>query len=418
MQVSTPTIVVVGSNHEYAPVHIREQLAFSGDQLAQGLDALQQRVPEGLILSTCNRTEIYAVGESDEQVVDEIFGFLSGYHSVTEPMLRRSSYVHSGEQAIDHFFRVASGLNSMILGEPQILSQIREALELAREQNAVGPMLQRLTLDALRIGKRARTETDIARNRVSIAHAAVDLAERELNGLSGLSVAILGAGKMATLAAKLLRARGVAEISVVNRSVDRARELAESVDGIALPLTALDDAIASAHLVIGAALSDGPLITPEHVVPRRMPVLMIDLSVPRIVDQAVGHEPLVQVRDVDALDPIAEENRRRYSSEVRKVETLVLEATRNYERWIESRRGAEAIAAVRARAEAIRDLELDKALRRLQHLSDRDQNVVRALACGLTNKLLHQPVQELRAVGDVEQREAILRAFGVEEPHT
>jgi glutamyl-tRNA reductase len=402
MQVSTPTIVVVGSNHEYAPVDIREQLAFSGDQLARGLDALQQRVPEGLILSTCNRTEIYAVGESDEQVVDEIFGFLSGYHSVTEPMLRRSSYVLSGEQAVDHFFRVASGLNSMILGEPQILSQIREALDLAREQNAVGPMLQRLTLDALRIGKRARTETDIARNRVSIAHAAVDLAERELNGLSGLSVAILGAGKMATLAAKLLRARGVGEISVVNRSVDRARELAESVDGVALPLTALDDAIASARLVIGAAISDGPLVTPAHVAPRSTPVLMIDLSVPRVVDQAVGHEPLVQVRDVDALDPIAEENRRRYSSEVRKVE----------------RRGVQAIAAVRARAEEIRDLELDKTLRRLQHLSDRDRNVVRALACGLTNKLLHQPVQELRAVGDVDQRQAILRAFGVEEPDT
>ena len=416
MHLSTPTIVVVGSNHEYAPVDIRERLAFAGDQLARGLDALQRRVPEGLILSTCNRTEIYAVGESDEQVVDEIFGFLSGYHRVTEPMLRKASYVLSGDQAVDHLFRVASGLNSMILGEPQILSQISEALDLAREQQSVGPMLQRLTLDALRIGKRARTETDIARNRVSIAHAAVDLAERELNGLVGLPVAILGAGKMATLAAKLLRARGVAEISVVNRSVDRARELAESVDGIALPLTALGDAIASANLVIGAAISDGPLITQAHIAPRDVPVLMIDLSVPRVIEQAVAQEGLVDVRDVDALDPIAEENRRKYSSEVRKVETLVLEATRDYEKWLESRRGVQAISAVRTRAEAIRDLELEKALRRLQHLSDRDQNVVRALASGLTNKLLHQPVQELRIVGDADQRQTILRAFGVEDP--
>lgn len=416
MHLSTPTIVVVGSNHEYAPVDIRERLAFSGDQLARGLDALQRRVPEGLILSTCNRTEIYAVGESDEQVVDEIFGFLSGYHRVTEPMLRKASYVLSGDQAVDHLFRVASGLNSMILGEPQILSQIREALDLARQQQSVGPMLQRLTLDALRIGKRARTETDIARNRVSIAHAAVDLAERELNGLVGLPVAILGAGKMATLAAKLLRARGVAEISVVNRSVDRARELAQSVDGIALPLTALGDAIASANLVIGAAISDGPLITQAHIAPRDVPVLMIDLSVPRIIEQLAAQEHLVDVRDVDALDPIAEENRRKYSSEVRKVETLVLEATLDYEKWLESRRGVQAISAVRTRAEAIRDLELEKALRRLQHLSDRDQNVVRALASGLTNKLLHQPVQELRVVGDADQRQTILRAFGVGEP--
>lgn len=416
MQSLTPTIVVVGSNHEYAPVDIREQMAFSGDELARGLDALQRRVPEGLILSTCNRTEIYAVGQSDEEVVDEIFGFLSGYHSVTEPMLRKASYVLSGQDAIDHFFRVASGLNSMILGEPQILSQIREALDLAREQQSVGPMLQRLALDALRIGKRARTETDIARNRVSIAHAAVDLAERELDGFTGLSVTILGAGKMATLAAKLLRARGVEGISVVNRSVERARALADSVDGVALPLTALSDAISSADLVIGAAVADKPLVTPAHITPRSTPVFMIDVSVPRVIDQLIAREHLVHVRDVDALDPIAEENRRKYSSEVRKVETLVLEATRDYETWIESRQGVQAISAVRARAEALRDLELEKALRRLQHLSDRDRNIVRALAFGLTNKLLHQPVQELRAVADVDQRQAILRAFGVEEP--
>jgi len=418
MLLSTPTIVVVGSNHEYAPVDVREQLAFSGERLVEGLDALQRRVPEGLILSTCNRTEIYAVGESRETVEGEIFGFLSGYHSVPLPMLRGASYVFSGERAIDHFFRVASGLNSMVLGEPQILSQIRDALDLARERQAVGPMLQRLTLDALRIGKRARTETDIARNRVSIAHAAIDLAEQELNGLAGLDVCIIGAGKMATLAAKLLRARGVAEISIVNRSIERARELAEAVDGIALPLTALDDAVASAQLVIGAALSELPIVTPVHIARRTLPLLMIDLSVPRVIDQAVALEPLVAVRDVDALDPIAEANRRLYASEVRKVESLVSAATVDYQRWIESRRGVEAIAAARARADALRDQELEKALRRLGHLSERDRNVVRALASGLTNKFLHTPIQELRSATEPRERQVILRALGVEHDGT
>jgi glutamyl-tRNA reductase len=418
MLLSTPTIVVVGSNHEYAPVDVREQLAFSGDRLVEGLDALQRRVPEGLILSTCNRTEIYAVGESPETVEGEIFGFLSGYHSVPLSMLRRASYVFSGERAIDHFFRVASGLNSMVLGEPQILSQIRDALDLARERQSVGPMLQRLTLDALRIGKRARTETDIARNRVSIAHAAIDLAEQELNGLAGLDICIIGAGKMATLAAKLLRARGVAEISIVNRSVDRARELAQAVDGIALPLTALDDAIASSQLVIGAALSELPIVTPDHIARRNSPVLMIDLSVPRVIDQAVSRVARVTVRDVDALDPIAEHNRRLYASEVRKVESLVSEATVDYQRWIESRRGVEAIAAARARADALRDQELEKALRRLGHLSERDRNVVRALASGLTNKFLHTPIQELRSAMEPRERQIILRALGVEHDGT
>jgi glutamyl-tRNA reductase len=384
--------VVVGSNHEYAPVDVREQLAFSGDRLVDGLDALQRRVPEGLILSTCNRTEIYAVGASQDEVEEEIFGFLTGYHSVSPSMLRRASYVYAGQQAVDHFFRVASGLNSMVLGEPQILSQIRDALDLARERQSVGPMLQRLALDALRVGKRARTETDIARNRVSIAHAAVDLAEQELNGLAGLKVSIIGAGKMATLAVKLLRARGVGEISIVNRSLDRARELAEAVDGIALPI-----------------------ITPNHIAPRRTPVLMIDLSVPRVIDQALARLPLVSVRDVDALDPIAEETRRQYATEVRKVESLVSDAIQDYRAWIESRRGVEAIAAIRRRADEIRDAELERALRRLSHLSERDQNVVRALASGLTNKFLHTPIQELRAVRNAGERDAILRAFGVEE---
>lgn len=415
MPLSTPTIVVVGSNHEYAPVDVREQMAFSGDRLLLGLDALQHRVPEGLILSTCNRTEIYAVGESHARVEDEIFDFLSGYHRVTEPMLRKASYVLSGEEAVDHFFRVASGLNSMILGEPQILSQIRDALDMAREKQSVGPMLQRLTLDALRVGKRARTETDIARNRVSIAHAAVDYADQQLEGLAGLSVAILGAGKMATLAAKLFRARGVGDITIVNRSVDRARELADAVDGVAVPLTALEDAITSAELVIGAAIADEPIVTGEHIAPRKTPLLFVDLSVPRVIARSVSDISLVTVSDVDALDSIADQTRQKYSSEVAKVESLVSQATRDYEKWVESRRGVQAIAAVRARALELQGLELEKALRRLQHLSERDQNVVRALASGLTNKLLHQPVQELRIAGSSEDRKAILRAFGVDD---
>lgn len=414
MPSSSPTIVVVGSNHEYAPVEIRERLAFSGDELLEGLDALQRHVPEGMILSTCNRTEIYAVGDSAEAVESEVLGFLTRYHHVDESTLRKTSYVHSGQKAVDHMFRVASGLNSMVLGEPQILSQIRDALDLARERDTVGPMLQRLALDALRIGKRARTETDIARNRVSIAHAAIELAEQELYGLDELSVTIVGAGKMATLAAKLLRARGVSEISIVNRSLENAKALAEAVDGIALPMDELGDAIASSTLVIGAAAADEPIVRPQHIAHRNTPLLLVDISVPRVIDQAIAREDLVVVRDVDALDPIQDATRREYSREVRKVEHLISMATRDYERWIESRHGVEAIRAVRQRAETIREQELDKALRKLQHLSERDQNVVKALAAGLVNKMLHQPIQELRTINDPAEREAILRAMGID----
>lgn len=414
MELKHPTIVVVGSNHEYAPVDVREQLAFAGDQLAHGLDALRTHVPEGFILSTCNRTEIYAVGESAESIEQGIFGFLSGYHHVPDAVLERASYVYTGNDAVNHLFRVASGLDSMVLGEPQILTQIREALDSARDRRAVGPMLQRLALDALHVGKRARTETDISRNRVSIAHAAVELAERKLGGIDGLNVAILGAGKMATLAAKLLRARDVGDIAIVNRSRERARELADTIGGQALPMSALDLAIAHADLVIGAAVADLPLITRADVEPRERPLLMIDLSVPRAIDQHAAEHDGVQVLDVDALDPIAEDIRRDYASEVEKVESIVSGAIDEYSEWVTSRNGAQAILAVRERAVAMQNAELDKALRRLQHLSDRDRNVVAQLASGLTNKLLHGPIRELRAIETDAERRAILRAFGVD----
>lgn len=415
MQAPSPTIVVVGSNHEYAPVEIRERLAFSGDDLSRGLDSLRMHVPEGMILSTCNRTEIYAVGSETEDIEGDVFTWLQQYHSVPEDMLRRASYVHRGHDAIDHIFRVASGLNSMVLGEPQILSQIRGALDAARERESVGPMLQRLALDALTIGKRARTNTDIARNNVSIAHAAIDLAAIELGSFRHVNVTIIGAGKMATLAAKLLRARGVGRIFVVNRTLDRAQDLAIAVDGDALPMNELADAVMASTLVIGAATADEPLLLPHHVRERDHRLWCIDVSVPRVISQDVGQLPFVAVRDVDALEPIQAGYKEQYAGEVTKVEQLVQSASTTFEQWIESRQGIVAIGSVRQRGDEIREAELTKAMRKLGHLSERDQNVVRAMAVGLVNKMLHQPIKELRNITDPVERDAVLRALGLHE---
>ena len=415
MQTRTPTIVVVGSNHEYAPVEVREKLAFSGDDLMRGLDSLRQEVPEGMILSTCNRTEIYAVGNDDEDVESEIFNWLQQYHSVPEDILRSTSYVHSGQNAVDHIFRVASGLNSMVLGEPQILSQIKDALDSARDRESVGPMLQRLAQDALTIGKKARTNTDIARNNVSIAHAAIDLAEMELGSFRHVNVTIIGAGKMADLAARLLRARGAERIFVVNRTLDRAQDLAVEVEGDALPMDELADAVMASTLVIGAATADEPILRAEHVRERDHRLWCIDVSVPRVIEQDVAAIPFVAVRDVDALEPIQASYKQQYASEVLKVEQLVGEATTTFEKWIESRQGVAAIAAVRKRSDEIRDIELTKALRKLEHLNKRDQNVVKAMASGLVNKMLHQAILELRSITDPVERAAVLRAMGVVE---
>jgi len=411
---TTPALVVVGSNHEYAPVSVRERLAFAGDTLTDGLRALNDHVGEGLILSTCNRTEIYVASDDEARAREGIFDFLATYHSVPVPVLERASYVFSGHDAVDHMFRVASGLDSLVLGEPQILSQIRDALDVAREASSVGPLLQRLATDALRVGKRARTETDIARNRVSIAHAAVELAQHELGDLASRSAVVLGAGKMATLTAKLLAGAGIGALTIVNRTLPKAFELAKLTNAQVMPITGLAHALADADLVFGAALSERPLIDAPMVAGRDRPLLAIDLSVPRVVDHACETVPLVSVRDVDALESVVERTRQEYAVEVVKVEALVADAVDAFSAWTRSRVAVEAIAALRAKADAIREAELERTLRKLSHLSERDRNLVRALAGGITNKLMHQPVQTLRGATSDAEVAGALRLFGLD----
>jgi len=397
----------------YAPVAIRERLAFSGEALVEGLRALHGRLGEGMIVSTCNRTEIYAVESGELNARDEIFQFLASYHSVPTHVLTSASYSHSGQEAVNHLFRVASGLDSLVLGEPQILSQIRESLDQARETGSVGPVLQRLATDALRMGKRARTETDISRNRVSIAHAAVDLAVHELGGLSGKTVLLLGAGKMASLTGKLLRSHRIGELLVVNRSLPRARELAQAVGGVAVAGSGLAQAIAQADLVVGAVMVDEPMVGANHIDNRSRPLLMVDISVPRSIASECEAIEWVRVRDVDALEPLAAATRRQYADEVVKVEILVKSAVEEFGRWVRSRAATRAISQVRQHADDIRDAEVERALRRLSHLSTRDQNLVRALANGVTRKLVHDPILALREANTVDESEQILRILGL-----
>ncbi|MEJ7838368.1 MAG: glutamyl-tRNA reductase [Thermomicrobiales bacterium] len=414
MALSTPSIVVVGSNHEYASVDIRERLAFVGDTLNDGLRALNLHVDEGLILSTCNRTEIYVASNSPTHGHREIFEFLSTYHNVPLHVLERASYAFEGNEAVEHLFRVASGLDSMVLGEPQILSQIRDALSSARDAKSVGPMLQRLATDALRIGKRARTETDISRNRMSIAHAALDLINVELNDLGSKTAVIIGAGKMSTLAAKLLTARGIGRIIVVNRSLPAAQTLASQVGGGAIPMSGIAHALDGADLVIAAVASEHKVVTPEVLRPRQKPLLLVDLSVPRTIDTACEVVDGVSVRDVDVLESLAEAARFAFASEVSKVEVLVQSAVEDFGVWTRSRVASRAIGDIQHRSARMRDAELDRALRKLAHLSDRDLNIVRALASGITNKILHDPITALRQAESLTHVQEIATAMGVE----
>lgn len=389
-------------------------MAFTGETLAGGLRTLHQHVDEGLIVSTCNRTEVYVVAESPDAGREQVLSFLSEYHGIPAGALDEMSYVHGDAGAVRHLFRVASGLDSIVLGEPQILAQIRDALDAARDAGSAGPFLQRLATDALKVGKRARTETDIARNNLSMSHAAVQLAARERPDLATSRVTVLGGGKMASIAARVLAAHGVGHITVVNRTEERARPLAEQLGAEFRPFDELRATIAESDVVIAAILTDEPAITPEMLEGRTSPLLLIDLGVPRIVDRACGYVAQVESRDVDDLESVAGEHRRRYAREMHKVEEIVDRATGDFLSWSRSRQASGAIAALQRQASATRDHEVDRALRRLGHLSERDQNVVRAMAKALTNTLMHEPVQALRAATSPDDIRDILSAFGVE----
>ena len=389
-------------------------MAFTGQTLTDGLHALREHVDEGLIVSTCNRTELYVVSDEPDAGQEQVFSFLTRYHQMPEHVLSDMSYVHADAGAVRHLFRVASGLDSIVLGEPQILTQIRDALDAARSAGSVGPYLQRLATDALKVGKRARTDTDIARNNLSISHAAVELAARERPDLRTSRVTLLGAGKMASIAARVLVSRGVGHLTIVNRSHERAQELASQVGAEARPIDDLDATIAESDVVITAILTDHPVIVPGMLRGRTKPLLLIDLGVPRIVDPACGYVEQVEARDVDDLESVAHESRHRYSHEMNKVEQMVEHATDDYLGWTRSRRASEAIGTLRRQTDGIRDHEVERALRRLGHLSERDQNVVRAMAKALTNTLMHEPVQSLRSAPSTDDIRGILSAFGID----
>jgi glutamyl-tRNA reductase len=354
------------------------------------------------------------VSESADAGRERVLGFLSEYHGIPARALGEMSYVHADVGAVRHIFRVASGLDSIVLGEPQILAQIRDALHAARAAGSAGPFLQRLATDALKVGKRARTDTDIARNNLSISHAAVQLAARERADLSSSRVTVLGAGKMASIAARVAAAQGVGSLTVVNRSEARARPLVEQLGATFRPLDELEAAIAESDVVIAAILVDEPAITPGMLEGRTTPLLLVDLGVPRVVDRACGYVAQVEARDVDDLESVAGEQRRRYAREMHKVEEIVDRATDEFVAWSRSRQASGAIAALQRQAAATRDHEVERALRRLGHLSERDQNVVRAMAKALTSTLLHEPVQSLRSATSPDDIRGILSAFGIE----
>ncbi len=396
-------IVLVGLNHKTAPLSVRERL-FAGCQEQVGLLGDLQAIGgvlEILYLSTCNRVELVAAVEDVPQALKALKYFLAGQGSLTNEEAAACLYGYQDEEAIRHLFRVTSSLDSQVLGEAQILGQVKDAYRQALAQNATGVALNRLMHRAFRTAKRVRTETGIAANPVSVSFTAVELAKKIFGSLSGKKVLLIGAGEMAELTGQHLIGNGADEITVANRSLSQAAVLAEKFHGKAIGLDALDTAIGDADIVISSTGSPAPIVTEEmirqclHKRKNRL-LFLIDIAVPRDIDPAVDGIENVYLYNIDNLQDIVDENMKNRRREALKAEQIVAEEVTHYSHWLRELEAVPTIVSLRGKAEDIVRMEMAKAQSWMAKFENGDREKVDALVNGIVNKILHAPVTVMK----------------------
>lgn len=418
----------LGLNHTTADIELRETLAFTENshksalaRLGCGNGSRPQPISEMVILSTCNRVELYAIAptESFEALED----FLADARGVPRTQFSDHVYRLSNQEAIAHLFQVAAGLDSLVLGEPQILGQVTQAFELARGQNTAGPVLSRLFQNALRAGKRARTETAISHNPASISSVAIRLVEKLVPNLPGARILVVGAGEMAELAVEALRKRGATRIQVVNRTLERAQRLANRWGGESSTFEKLTEAIQRADIVITSTGAPHTIISPEMIAESmqgrdQRPLAIIDIAVPRDVDPQVDGLPNVSVYDIDTLQEHLEHSLARREQEVPRVEAILAEVQAEFDEYLAMLDVFPLIAEMHQRAESIRQAELEKTLRRLPGLSQSEREHLNILTQSLVKKILHAPTTRLRSSANgpdaVEYAAAARKLFDLE----
>jgi glutamyl-tRNA reductase len=397
-------IVIVGLSHRTAPLDLREGLAFPRESLAQTLAQMREATgtSEAMILSTCNRVELYA-RQGEQPAADALAAFLAATHGRDLAQLSTALYRLSGEAAVRHAFRVAASLDSMVVGESQILGQVKQAYELAEQAGTLGAALVNLRNRSLAAAKRARTDTGIGRNAVSVSHVAVELARKIFGELRDKRVLLVGAGKMSEIAAKNL-VRGGAQATVLGgRRFERACELADALGGRAVPFEALRGELAQADIVISGTGAPGIVVTREDVeaartARRQRPLFLIDIAVPRDVDPTVRAMDGVFLYDLDDLKAVADANLRERQKEARAAEAIVEEEVRGFQEWQRSLEAVPALVELRERAEAIRRAEVDKARKRLGILTREQEEAIEGLTSAIVNKLLHPPTVRLKEI--------------------
>jgi glutamyl-tRNA reductase len=397
--------VLVGLNHKTAPVELRERFALTDDSLHAALVSLYADFPEVVILSTCNRLEVYAAAECAETAYDVITAFLAEKRGMTGAALSKFLYCCQGMDVVQHLMRVVSGLESLMLGETQILGQVAQALGQAQAANSIGAILTRLFNDALHAGKRAHSQTTISRHNFSVSDAAVALLEQEHRSQSSVRALILGAGEMAELAVRALQRRGMIDLRVISRTDANAQRFAERLGIHAQKWNDLPMALNSADVVITALRSPIPIIDANMV---SSPTdtgerFIVDIGVPRNVASEVGSLHGVRLYDIDDLQSVVQAQHADRQAVIAQVEAFSTEAAENYANWLYTRRVVPLISELRQQAVSVAELEVERALRRLPGLSADEQQIVAQMAHRIVNKLMHAPTVNLKeraAYGD------------------
>ncbi len=398
-------IVLIGLNHKTAPVELRECLAFSGEDTGRALTALKENphICEVLILSTCNRVEVLMVVTDRDRALAAARRYLSEAKSVPMGQIDAATYVHVGEDAVRHIFRVAASLDSMMVGEPQILGQVKTAYRLASERRTAGVVLNRLLHRTFFVAKRIRTETGIGDHAVSISYAATELARKIFGDLTGKKVLLIGAGEMAELAVEHLLRHRVGAIRVANRTFARGVALAEQFHGRAIRFEEIPEALHDVDIVISSTGSQGYVLRRDQAKPvmrsrRNRPVFFIDIAVPRDIDPEINRISNVYVYDIDDLNGIVDENIEDRQREAIKGERIVDEAVIKFHRWYESLGVVPTIKALREKVAGIVDAELRRTLQGMS-LSVSDQAAMDRMAQAMVNKILHDPTLLLKNDG-------------------
>jgi glutamyl-tRNA reductase len=417
-------VLLVGISHRTAPVELRERVDFQSRGVDRALTALAARgvAREAVVLSTCNRSEIYAAVDDPGAGQTDLVAFLSAFHKVDPAALAPHVHLASDLDAARHLFRVAAGLDSLVVGEPQVLGQVKEAHAAAAELRAAGPTLNRLFHASFAVGKRVRTETQLGAGAVSVGFAAVALARKIFGNLKDRAVLVVGAGEMGKLTAMHLKSQGVLRVTIVSRTMAHAARTAQTIGGSAAPWDELDATLEASDIVITATGAASPIFTKAHVESlmrgrRDRPLFIVDIAVPRDVEPAAGEIEQVFLYNVDDLQATVRENLARRGSEVERAEAIVGEETEKFAAWLRSRSAIPTVVALRQRFEAIRRAELERLEFKLSALPPEARSRVDEITHLIIEKLLLMPTEQLKALGDGETvdayAEALTRLFGL-----